>query len=78
MHLTYRDSKPHTSEVSTAKAEEAGAPEIEIEITPAMMEAGVRAFEDRDNRVDRPRDVVEDIFMSIMEARQEELRHRAL
>ena len=26
MHLTYRDSKPHTSEVSTAKGE-AGAPE---------------------------------------------------
>jgi hypothetical protein len=27
MHLTYHDSKPHTSEVSAAKAEGAGAPE---------------------------------------------------
>ncbi len=26
MHLTYHDSKPHTSEVSAAKAEETGAP----------------------------------------------------
>src|SRR5208282_1854830 len=38
MHLTYHDSKPYASEVSTAKAEEAGAPEIEI--TPEMIAVG--------------------------------------
>ena len=40
MHLTYPDSDTHTGTVSTAKAEEAGAPETEIEITPEMIEAG--------------------------------------
>ena len=30
MHLTYHDSKRHTSEASTAKAEGAGAPETEF------------------------------------------------
>ena len=54
MHLTYRNSKPHTSEVSAAKAEEAGAPEDrsrfsneeldEIEVTPAMIEAGIEEY----------------------------------
>jgi hypothetical protein len=38
MHLTYRDSPPHTSAVSGASASEAGAPEIEV--TPAMVAAG--------------------------------------
>jgi len=40
MHLTYHDSKPHTSEASPAKAEGAGAPGIEI--TPEMIEAGLQ------------------------------------
>jgi len=56
MHLTYHDSKPHTSEVSTAKAEEAGAPDDDsrprfsteelsiIEVTPEMIEAGIDEF----------------------------------
>ena len=42
MHLTYHDSKPHTSEASTAKAEEAGAPDTRI--TPAMISAGLDVF----------------------------------
>jgi hypothetical protein len=43
MHLTYHDSSGHKATASTANAEEAGAPEIEIEITPAMIEAGMEA-----------------------------------
>jgi hypothetical protein len=38
MHLTYRDLPAHTDVVSASPAE-AGAPEIEI--TPAMVEAGL-------------------------------------
>jgi hypothetical protein len=38
MHLTYHKSDRHTSEVSTAAADEAGAPEVEI--TPEMIAAG--------------------------------------
>ena len=32
MHLTYRDSDPHTSVVSSARAGEAGAPAIETAV----------------------------------------------
>jgi type VI protein secretion system component VasF len=38
MHLTYHDSDTHTGAASTAKAEEAGAPDMEI--TRAMIDAG--------------------------------------
>jgi hypothetical protein len=42
MHLTYHDSDTHLGTASAAKAAEAGAPEIEI--TPAMIEAGMKIF----------------------------------
>ena len=44
MHLTYLDSDGHKATASTANAGEAGAPEIEIEITPVMIDAGMSAF----------------------------------
>jgi hypothetical protein len=43
MHLTYHDRDRYASEASPAKAEEAGAPEIEI--TDDMIAAGVKACE---------------------------------
>jgi len=55
--------------IGAPEAVGSGAPEHDVEITPAMMEAGVRAYESRDSRFDRPCDVVEDIFMSMIEAR---------
>jgi hypothetical protein len=39
MHLTYHDSPPKTSPALPASPGDAGAPEIEI--TPAMIEAGI-------------------------------------
>lgn len=42
MHLTYHDSDTHTGTASTAKAGEAGAPEVEI--TPEMIDAGEEAL----------------------------------
>jgi hypothetical protein len=41
----------------------------EIEITPEMIEAGMRAYRNRDSRFMLDRDIVEDIFMSMMEAK---------
>jgi hypothetical protein len=41
MHLTYHNPHEHASEVSTAKAEEAGASAGEIEISDEMVEAGI-------------------------------------
>ena len=38
MHLTYHDSDTHTGTASTAKAEETGAPDLEV--TEAMILAG--------------------------------------
>ncbi len=38
MHLTYHKAAPHKIGASSAKAEGAGAPEIEV--TPQMVEAG--------------------------------------
>ena len=43
----------------------------EIELTPEMMKAGILAYEERDSRVQRPRDIVEDIFLSMLEASQQ-------
>lgn len=46
MHLTYPNSNTHTGATLTAKAEEVGAPEMEIEITPEMIEAAIDVFYD--------------------------------
>jgi hypothetical protein len=67
MHLTYRDSDPHTSPVLPASAGEAGAPEIEI--TPAMIEAGVLAWSQGDEEFDSPDVIVSRIFVAILRAR---------
>ena len=42
MHLTYHDPDRYSSEALPAKAEGAGAPEVEI--TPAMIKAGLDVF----------------------------------
>jgi len=44
MHFTYHDPLPHTGVVSAASAAESGAPEIEIEVTAAMIAAGENAI----------------------------------
>ena len=41
----------------------------EIEITEEMIEAGVRSYNGRDSRFMMDRDIVVDIFMSMLEAR---------
>jgi hypothetical protein len=41
----------------------------EIEITPEMIEAGVRAFLNYDSRFEEPADCVTDIFTAMMATR---------
>jgi hypothetical protein len=66
MHLTYHDSDLHTATASTAKAEGAGEPGTEVEVTPAMIEAGVGAFYAYDNRYEPAEVVVLKIFCQMM------------
>jgi hypothetical protein len=44
MHLTYPDSDGHKAPASPANAGGDGAPEVEIEVTPEMIEAGLIPF----------------------------------
>jgi hypothetical protein len=44
MHLTYPNSDHHIASASPNDSGEAGAPANEIEVTPAMIAAGVDAF----------------------------------
>jgi hypothetical protein len=46
----------------------AGAPAEEIEITPAMIAAGVAAYRARDSRIMRDRDIVEEIYAAMISA----------
>jgi hypothetical protein len=48
-----------------------GAAEDEIEITPAMIEAGVRAYRDRGSYFMSERDIVEDIYFKMSEAKRD-------
>lgn len=66
MHLTYRDSGGHSSPVSTANAEEAGAPDIEV--TPAMIEAGLAELYGFDRETCIAEEAVVAIFRKMMAA----------
>jgi hypothetical protein len=52
---------------SQDRSAEAGASEIEL--TATMLDAGVRAYRDRDSRVQPDREIVEEIFWAMMGAR---------
>jgi hypothetical protein len=41
MHFTNREPRPHSCDVASDFSEAAGAPAIEIEITPEMIDEGV-------------------------------------
>jgi DNA gyrase inhibitor GyrI len=51
--------------VVKAKAETAGAPEHEVEITPAMIEAGMRAITALDERYSSLEDGIAEIFIEM-------------
>jgi hypothetical protein len=58
----------HVPDSAVAPKGGAGAPESEfstIEITPEMIEAGVEIFTDYDPPVERPADVVSEIFRTM-------------
>ena len=71
MHLTYHDSDTHTGTASTAKAEETGAPEVEI--TPEMVSSGVAFLQDAAVGIDSPwavePDFVAELFRVMTAAR---------
>ena len=46
MHLTYPDSDHHSKAASPAKSGETGAPEVEIEITPEMIDAAASILDE--------------------------------
>jgi hypothetical protein len=48
----------------------AGAPEVEIEITPAMLEAGVLAWSQGDEEFYSPDEIVSRIFREMIEAKR--------
>lgn len=72
MHLTYPNSDPHTSEVSTAQAEGAGAPADEIEITPAMEIAGAtrlcESYPEETGSVCTERFMAREVFLAMWRA----------
>lgn len=72
MHLTEQDTKSGDSTVGGATLP-AGAPEHEIPLTPAAVEAGVEALRSLDERFNSPQDVVVAVFRAI----EAQLFHRA-
>jgi hypothetical protein len=80
MHLTDHPDDAHKGIASTAKAEEAGAPVDEIEVTSAMIDAGVDCFFDGLNSEclwsspEPFKDVVKRSFLAILRARQKSYR----
>jgi hypothetical protein len=69
MHLTYRDSDPHISSVSPESPGETGAPVKESEITPEMVDIGVKIIR---TYFDQPNDwftraIVEEILSDALE-----------
>jgi hypothetical protein len=52
MHLTYPHSGHHIAAASPVDSGEAGAPEDKIEITAAMIDRGIDAFNCRDSDYD--------------------------
>jgi hypothetical protein len=70
MHLTYLDSDGHKGAVSAAPVVEAGAPEDEIEVTPAMIAAGVACLSAYDANLFAPDLMVSEIFR-VMDMKRE-------
>ncbi len=69
MHLTYHNLEGHASEVSTANAEETGAPEVEI--SPEMITAGLYAFDGIDmGDWDAPERLVRNVYLAMEEVRR--------
>jgi hypothetical protein len=56
----------------------AGAPVNEIEITPEMVEAGVRAFCSFRSGMETPDEVVEEVFKKMISAKNHDLSPFAL
>lgn len=67
MHLTYHKPERNVKPASSAMAEGTGAPEIEV--TPAMFEAGLAAYFDEEGRFSDLSDLLERIFRAMMKAR---------
>jgi hypothetical protein len=63
MHLS-----EHYASMPQVDSVDLGAPADEIEITSAMMEAGLNEFLSYDDRVGAPQDAVEAIFIAMMRA----------
>jgi hypothetical protein len=63
MHLTYRDPLAHTGMVSAPSAE-TGAPEVEI--TPAMIDAGLDVLADYDPGWTNEPELVSRIFSEML------------
>jgi hypothetical protein len=72
MHFTYPNSDPHTSEASATQAVEAGAPEDEIEITPAMEIAGAtrlcESYPEETGSVCTERFMAREVFLAMWRA----------
>lgn len=68
MHLTYRTENANHLPVSTNNLGEAGAPAIEIEITPAMIEAGALALSKHDAEFESSEEAVARIFRAMLAA----------
>ena len=52
MHLTYLPNRTHIATASTRHVGKAGEPDPDIEITPAMIQAGHQAFDQGMSRWD--------------------------
>jgi hypothetical protein len=63
MHLTNKRDSSHT--MSADSNESAGAPEHEIEITPAMIQRGVEAFFDFTPSEDDPEMIVAEVYRAM-------------
>jgi hypothetical protein len=73
MHLTYPNQDAYSEQASTANAKEAGASEKEIEVTPAMISAGVTALAFYDPGFEHEPWAVARIYRAIETARRAEV-----
>lgn len=67
MHLTYPDNESKSSPVEPEGS--AGAPACEIEVTPAMIEAGVWEFYLFDPRLEEAEEMVVRLYRKMTKAR---------
>jgi hypothetical protein len=70
MHLTYPDLDPHIATASPAESGEVGAPEQEIEITQAMIRAGVCVLLAMDTRFESHEDVIKEVIIELFKNNQ--------